>query len=79
VKNGSNTSSCGTTPSARRAARKSAIVSWPITRTLPELGRFRPATIEISEVLPAPFGPSSPKNSPCPISSDTPRSASNEP
>ena len=32
---------------------------------MPRSARVRPARIEISVVLPAPFGPSRPKNSPC--------------
>jgi hypothetical protein len=75
LKNGSKTSSCGTTPSKRRASRKSRITSCPMTLMVPESGRTRPASEEISVVLPAPFGPSKPKNSPWPISSDTPASA----
>src|SRR5574343_1635049 len=79
LKKGSKTSSCGTTPSRRRASRKSRITSWPMTLITPASGRTKPASDEISVVLPAPFGPSSPKNSPCSISSDTPASACREP
>src|SRR5260363_342870 len=64
VKKGSNTSSCGTTPSMRRAARKSERVSRPQIRTLPPSARVKPARMWFKVVLPAPFGPSSPKNSP---------------
>ena len=61
VKNGSNTSSCGTTPRLRRAARKSATTSWPRMRAVPRSARVSPARIEISVVLPAPFGPQQPE------------------
>jgi hypothetical protein len=36
-------------------------MSWPATLTLPALAVTMPQTIEISVVLPAPFGPSSAK------------------
>ena len=65
VKNGSNTSSCGTTPSMRRAR---AVVArrrrGPGCARVPRSARARPARMEISVVLPAPLGPSRPKNSP---------------
>src|SRR5260364_421857 len=49
---------------AERAARKSERVSRPQIRTLPPSARVKPARMWIKVVLPAPFGPSSPKNSP---------------
>src|SRR5215831_5287623 len=79
VKNGSNTSSCGTTPSSRRAAAYSDWTSWPSTATRPALARARPARMLISVVLPAPFGPSRPKNSPCAMSNETSSSARTSP
>src|SRR6185503_3914876 len=39
-------------------------MSWPSATTTPVLGLTMPQTIEISVVLPAPFGPSSAKISP---------------
>ncbi len=50
-----------------------------MTRTVPELALTSPATAEISVVLPAPLGPSSPKNSPSWTWSETPWSAVNDP
>src|SRR5690349_6821954 len=44
----------------QRAARGWRAVSMPQTSTRPASGLRRPATIETSDVLPAPFGPSSP-------------------
>ena len=79
VKNGSKTSSWGTTPSSRRARRYSAATSAPSTATRPPSGRASPAMTLISVVLPAPFGPSSPKNSPGLTCSDTPASARSAP
>src|SRR6185436_6148524 len=43
-------------------------MSWPATDTLPDDGLTIPQTMPISVVLPAPFGPSSAKISPCSIS-----------
>ena len=64
-KNGSNTSSCGTTPSAAARSRGSRRRRRGRARArVPRSARVRPARIEISVVLPAPFGPSRPKNSP---------------
>src|SRR5689334_22204342 len=44
-------------------------------RTCPRSARVSPARIEISVVLPAPFGPRRPKNSPCSTARSTPASA----
>ena len=60
--------SCGTSPIMARAARKSLMMSWPSTVTLPADGLTIPQMMLISVVLPAPFGPSSPKISPRRIS-----------
>src|SRR5574343_320810 len=46
--------------------------------SVPPSGRTRPESAEISVVLPAPLGPSRPKNSPWPISRSTPASACSE-
>ncbi len=72
---GSSTISCGTSPTSRRAARKSVTTSWPPTRTCPPVGRVMPQTVEISVVLPAPFGPRSARISPSRTDSDTASSA----
>src|SRR5438477_468102 len=50
--------------------------SCPSTRTRPASGKSRPESTFISVVLPAPFGPSSPKISPAWISSVLPSSTS---
>ncbi len=57
-------SSCGTRPIRARAARKSRMMSWPSTVTLPLDGLTMPQMMLISVVLPAPLGPSSAKISP---------------
>src|SRR5438477_570362 len=44
-------------------------------RTVPASARVSPAAIEINVVLPAPFGPSNPKNSPSSTAKLTPESA----
>jgi len=71
VKKGSNTSSCGTTraPGGRAGNRA--------PRRGPSLPGYRCPASEAGEetdqvVLPAPFGPSRPKNSPCSIFRLTP-------
>lgn len=48
---GSNTASCGTTPSERRAACSRASHRGPSPSTQPALGRLRPAMDEISVAL----------------------------
>src|SRR4051812_789510 len=53
-------------------------MSWPSTVTVPSLKFAMPQMIEISVVLPAPFGPSSAKISPRLMSRSTPFSALNE-
>ena len=66
--NASVCSSCGTSPIKVRAARKSVMMSWPPTVTVPVDGVTIPQTMLISVVLPAPFGPSSAKISPLSMS-----------
>jgi hypothetical protein len=46
---------------------------------LPQSGARNPATNDISVVLPAPFGPSNPKNSPRASESETPSKATMAP
>src|SRR6266851_10460182 len=48
-------------------------------RAVPRSARVKPARIEISVVLPAPFGPSKPKNSPSRTVKSTPASACTSP
>ena len=50
-------------------------MSWPSTRTLPDVALTMPQTMLMSVVLPAPFGPSSAKISPRRISRSTSTSA----
>src|SRR5690606_11566989 len=50
-----------------------------MTFTAPLVARASPAAIEMSVVLPAPFGPSRAKNSPFSIRSETPLSACRDP
>src|SRR5919108_4543467 len=47
------------------------VTSFPCSTMLPASGRSKPATIRSVVVLPHPLGPSSEKNSPSAISSDT--------
>ena len=68
VSKASVVSSCGTRPISERAARKSLMMSWPSTVTVPPLGLTMPQMMLISVVLPAPLGPSSAKISPRRIS-----------
>ena len=51
-----------------RAARKSVTTSWPRMAIEPSVRLVMPQVIEISVVLPAPFGPSSARISPASIS-----------
>jgi hypothetical protein len=53
-----------TTPIRRFAAAGSATTSTPPTRAVPLVGRTRVVSMPAVVVLPAPFGPSSPKISP---------------
>jgi hypothetical protein len=55
---GSKAISCGTSPIRFRAARKARTMSCPPAVTLPDVGCPIPQIVEISLVLPAPFGPS---------------------
>ena len=60
----------------RRTSRGCVATSNPSTRASPEVGRSSVVSILIVVVLPAPFGPSRPKSSPCSIAKSTPRTAS---
>ena len=59
----------------RRIRLVSVATSKPKIRASPLVGRSSVVRILISVVLPAPFGPSSPKNSPDATSRSTPSSA----
>src|SRR5260370_42001732 len=64
VSSGSEVSACGITPIEFRTPSASLRTSCPATRARPSLGGVRVVSMRISVVLPAPFGPSSPKISP---------------
>ena len=53
----------------------SRVTSWPASRTWPADGSMKPATIRKVVVLPQPEGPSSTRNSPSAIVSETSRTA----
>ena len=55
---------CGTTPIVCRTRTESLTTSAPATIAFPEVGSTRVVRMAIAVVLPAPFGPSNPKNSP---------------
>src|ERR1700677_3013739 len=79
VSSGSTVRSCGTQPTWRRTATGSAVTSSPATRAVPDVGRSSVRRMRIVVVLPAPFGPSSPKISLLPTSKLAPSSALVEP
>jgi len=43
---------------------RSVTMSWPSTRTMPEVGSSRPSSMEMVVVFPAPLPPSSPVTAP---------------
>ena len=55
------------------------VTSFPCSTMRPASGNSKPATIRSVVVLPHPLGPSSEKNSPSSISSDTSSTAPTEP
>src|ERR671924_233023 len=55
------------------------VTSFPCSTMLPASGRSKPATIRSVVVLPHPLGPSSEKNSPSRISSETSSTAATRP
>src|SRR5262245_18984972 len=59
--------------------RRSWAGSTPRTRTVPLSGRRKPASVSTMLVLPAPFGPTSPKISPSFTVNDTPSTATVRP
>jgi hypothetical protein len=62
-------------PMRRRTAPASLTRSCPAISAEPPLGSRVVVRIEIVVVLPAPFGPSSAKNSPAPTSNEMPSTA----
>ena len=65
VKSGSRLSNWGTTPTRARAKRERAGIGSPHRRIVPASGAAMPSSMRSVVVLPAPFGPSRPKHSPC--------------
>jgi len=59
---------CGTTPIRCRTCTACETTSAPPISAVPDVGFTRVVRMPIVVVLPAPFGPRSPKNSPCLIS-----------
>ena len=57
----------------------SRVTSLPPSRTAPSLGSMKPATMRKVVVLPQPEGPSSTRNSPSAICSETSRTAKKSP
>src|ERR1700680_2888923 len=64
VRSRSEVSACGITPIASRTRTGSRATSKPATMPCPEVGTISVVSIRLSVVLPAPFGPSRPNNSP---------------
>jgi hypothetical protein len=70
-----NTNPIDVARSAARSLSASVATSWPVTRTVPELGRSK-VPIRCSKVLlPDPDGPSTATSSPAATVTLTPRSA----
>jgi hypothetical protein len=70
---------CETTPIRRFAAAGCARTSMPATKARSPVGITVVVSIPIVVDLPAPFGPSRPKNSPASIARSTPSTAVTEP
>src|SRR6476660_3344795 len=79
VSRSNSLSPSGSTPSRRLAATGSDHTSRPRTNACPASGRSRPVTIERVVVLPAPLGPTRPKNDPRGTSRSTPLTATRSP
>jgi hypothetical protein len=62
-------------PTLPRTALASATMSWPSIVAVPDVGARVVVRIEMVVVLPAPFGPSSAKNSPARTSKLMPSTA----
>ncbi len=71
--------SCGTTPMLSLTLSGCSRTEWPATVALPAVGARRQESMEIVVVLPAPFGPSREKISPCRTAKLTPLTASRSP
>ena len=65
----------GSAPRRRFASTGSAHTSWPSTIARPASGRSKPTAMDRVVVLPAPLGPSRPKNEPAGTSRSTPATA----
>ena len=68
-----------TTPILRFTPTGSATTSRPATQARPPVGRTRVVSMPMVVDLPAPFGPSSPKNWPEPTDRSMPRTAGTSP
>src|SRR5512140_329260 len=75
----SSVSCWGTTPTRARICGPSVAGSIPITRSVPEVIGETDPIIRIVDVLPAPFGPRKPNDSPRATSKSTESTAVNEP
>ena len=79
VSRGSNVASWAATPMWRRTSAGCLITSMPATVACPESGRARVVSTRTAVVLPAPFGPNSPRMVPEGTEMSTPASAWVEP
>src|SRR6185295_8950257 len=70
LKSGSRLSNCVTTPMRFLASRTCAGIGRPKASMVPESGLVWPRHMRIVVVLPAPFGPMTPRHSPASIASD---------
>ena len=68
-----------TTPILRFTPTGSATTSMPATQAWPPVGRIRVVSMPMVVDLPAPFGPSSPKNWPDLTTRSMPRTAGTSP
>src|SRR6478672_3265364 len=79
VRSTSRVSCCGTTPILDRIRGPSRTGSIPSTVSVPPLSGDTQPIIRIVEVLPAPFGPRNPNDSPAATSKSTASTATNSP
>jgi hypothetical protein len=75
----SSAESWNTRPIAARTPTASRTTSRPATIALPPLGAINVESMWMVELLPEPFGPSKPKNSPFAMSKSRPSTASTLP
>src|SRR5213594_1536478 len=70
---------CGMTPIRRRTGFASFKTSWPHIIAAPDVGGSSVVSMRMSVDLPAPFGPSRAKISPCSTEKETPSTAVKSP